>query len=103
MSIVVFMFAVGTILAIMAIVGLLVWRRRQPAPGRSRPGRPTADRTLFATTYEQIGVAPPQPDPPQDERTACLPYEQLESEPTPSADATSLVNMTQMLSGPRPD
>jgi hypothetical protein len=96
-SILVFIIAAGMILA---TLGLFMWRRRRAAVVVDRPKLWLNERTLFATTYEQVGVARPAPAPQAEQGTACLAYEELGLESAPAPDATALVSMESMLSGP---
>jgi hypothetical protein len=89
-SIVVLIIATATLLA---VVMLFLWRRRQPGVVPRRPKLWINERTLFATTYEQIGVARPVPPGTPDDGTACLAYDDLAPEPPPSAEATEIVSM----------
>jgi hypothetical protein len=98
-SIVVFILAAGTLIAVGA---LLVWRRRLLA-AVTHNARPRLDEhTLFATTYEQLGVARPEPAPKTDDATAWLAYDELGLEPTSNPEATALLSMDEMLAAPEP-
>ena len=99
LSIVVFVISVGTLLA---IVALLVWRHRQGAVVPRRARQRPKERTLFETTYQQVGVSPPTPSTKPEDATACLAYEQIGLEPAPNSEATALVSMDALLSGPGP-
>lgn len=96
---IIFTIAIGTLAA---IVALLVWRRRQPSVVTNAAPPWVNERTLFATTYEQVGVAAPAPPAPREDSTACLAYEELGLEPTPIPEATALVSMDALFSAAAP-
>jgi hypothetical protein len=89
-SIVVFILAAATLLA---VVVLFIWRRRRPAVVLRQRRLWLNERTLFATTYEQLGVARPEPPTTVEDGTACLAYEDLALDATPTAEATAIVSM----------
>lgn len=89
-NIVVFIIAAGTLLA---IVAMLAWRRRQPAPVPRGRRLWHNERTLFATTYEQVGVARPDSASKADDGTACLAYDELGLDATAHVDATAIVSL----------
>ncbi|PRQ02355.1 hypothetical protein ENSA5_23720 [Enhygromyxa salina] len=92
---------IGAALALIFAAALLLWRRRRGVPAVKRGTRRwTNERTMYAATYEQLGLTPPEPPPPTEDATACLGFEELGLDLAPPVDATTLVKMDTLLPAP---